>query len=88
MRKAVAFGLFVITMLIGSGFVIIGTSTEADVYVWIGMIMIALGVLNLAISATIPVMEPHVRLEVVEPKKPVKRKTARKRATKSKKKRK
>jgi len=78
MKKAIAFGLFVISILIGSTFVIIGTSGESDMIVWSGMVIIALGVMNLAFKITVPEIKSHVSLKVVEPKnvqkRPVKKK--------------
>lgn len=67
MKKAVAFGLFVISILIGSTFVVVGTTGESDLSVWTGMLLIALGTINLAFKIIVPQEKPHVTLKVVEP---------------------
>lgn len=82
MKKAIAFGLFVISILIGSTFVIIGTASETDTIVWAGMVIIALGVMNLAFKITVPEVRPHVTLKVVEPKKVAKKPVKKKKPTK------
>lgn len=78
MKKAIAFGLFVISILIGATFVIVGTTTPSDFAVWAGMIIIALGTINLAFKIIVPETRPHVTLRVVEPKKIKKKKVAKK----------
>ncbi len=54
MKKAVAFGMFIISLLLGASFVIIGTTTMTQSAVWLGMILIMLGTINLAIKVTVP----------------------------------
>jgi len=85
MRKSIAFGLFVISMLFGSAFVITGTVMEIEPVIWIGMIMITLGILNLAIQVTGPAPAPHVTLKVVQPKKIRKKTTVKRKVVKKKK---
>ncbi|MDD5416772.1 MAG: hypothetical protein PHU12_02230 [Candidatus Aenigmarchaeota archaeon] len=77
MQKIMALGFLVLSVLIGSAMVVVGTSTEVEATVWTGMLIIALGIINLAIKLVFP-----------EQKKFEAKKIAKKRPKKAKKKRK
>jgi len=72
MKKPLAIGLFVISVLVGIASVIIGTTTGLETFVWTGMMIIGLGIINLTIKLTFP--EPIVPVVIEKPKRAVKRK--------------
>lgn len=63
MHKITALGFFVISILIGSAFVVVGTDSAVDTLVWLGMIIIAFGTINLAMKITF--IEDTKRIETI-----------------------
>ncbi len=85
MKIAIAFGLFAISLIMGIALVILGAALTTEVFIWTGMLLIALGVLNLAVRLIFPEPKPAVELKVIRAA-GVRRKTTRKRVVKKKRK--
>ncbi len=78
MKNTIALGLFVISVLFGMALVIFGTVNGLEIFVWAGMIIIAIGVINLVVKISFP--EPVVPVVIGKTKrKLVKRKSRKKR---------
>jgi len=75
MHKAIAFGFFVISIILGSMLVVAGAPAQITAFVWFGMIIIALGTINLAIKLTF--VEETKRIETPK-KKIIKKRKSRK----------
>lgn len=54
MKKAIALGLFVISILFGMASVVLGTIIVEETFVWMGMLVIGLGIINLIVKITFP----------------------------------
>ena len=73
MKKAVAFGFFVLAAFLGAALVIIGITTDMEMAVWFGMLIIAIGIMNLAAKIVLIEDKKLMRTIPVETKKPKKR---------------
>ncbi|MBU3904835.1 MAG: hypothetical protein KJ906_01650 [Nanoarchaeota archaeon] len=75
MRNPVAIGLFVISVMFGIALVILGTTMIIEFFVWIGMLVISLGIINLIIRITFPEPQTPVKIVVSEKVRTRKKKT-------------
>ena len=85
MQRSIAIGLFVILLILGMAFVIPGDIT----FIYVGMVLIGVGVLNLAYNITFTKQPKRVELKIVNistKKKSVKKKKTKRKKAKPKKK--
>jgi len=74
MKKAIALGLFVISVLFGMASVVLGTIIDVSIFVFIGMFVIGLGTVNLVEKILFSETSSPVRLVVSSPRKITKKK--------------
>ncbi|MBU3896919.1 MAG: hypothetical protein KJ697_03220 [Nanoarchaeota archaeon] len=79
MKKIVAMSLLILSIMIGSIFVIAGTVSDTEFFIWVGMVIIAIGVINLLLKMII--IEPKYQPNIVTVRKNV-RKTVKKKLKK------
>ena len=74
MKKVIALGLFVISVLFGMVSVVLGVIIDTSIFVFIGMFMIGLGIINLMENIIFSETSASIRLAVSKPRKNIKKK--------------
>jgi cytochrome c biogenesis protein CcdA len=77
MKKVIAMGFLILAIMIGSVSVIAGTVTDTEILVWLGMVIIAIGVVNLLLKmiSIEPKYQPKITIVQKKVRKVVKKKS-------------